>query len=326
MATTTDFWGQFPINTNASNLANGASNPSAQLLQTPNRMTTVAAQQQAPPPAPQAASLGSVGGYQQAGPPAVSQDATPFTPDAATKQRQAATAGTGMVANKDTVLAYVKNWQASHPASPQSFQELANNLQTLYGVTRWDTGAGGPSNNEFNIGGEKVKVLGGEDSSSPSWFAYGSNDGGAAGGGAAGASAGWGPGGLPEGYTLGDITGGGKYPLSSFDAPGINKPWTTAFTAPDNITEQNDPGYKARLDMGINGMQRSAAAKGTLLTGGLQKDLNQFSQDYASNEYDKVYNRALGEYNTAYGIYNTNQNNVVNRLTALGNVGLNASS
>lgn len=231
----------------------------------------------------------------------------------------------GSAGGANTPEAFITQWQATHQAN-EGIGPLRDALIArfpgvvkpyMYGTTQ--------SNNEVSINGQKFKVISGEDNpATAGWYKAGTDDGG--GGPSGGAGGGYGAGGLPPGYTMGDITGGGKYPLSSFDAPGINKPWQTAFTAPDNITEQNDPGYKERLNMGIDSMQRSAAAKGTLLTGGLQKDLNQFSQDYASNEYDKVYGRALGEYNTAYGIYNTNQNNVANRLTSLGNVGLNASS
>lgn len=129
---------------------------------------------------------------------------------------------------------------------------------------------------------------------------------------------------LPPGYTIGDLTGGGKYPLSSFNAPGINKPWTTAFNAPD-LNDTNDPGYSARMKMGTDAILRNKAAEGTLRTGGALKDLTQFGQDYASNEYDKVYGRALGEYNNAYGIYTNNQNNVYNRLGDYAKMGLTAA-
>jgi hypothetical protein len=68
------------------------------------------------------------------------------------------------------------------------------------------------------------------------------------------------------------------------------------FQAPTSVTEQNDPGFQFRLQEGQKALERSAAAKGGLLTGGTAQDLNKFSQDYASNEYGNVYNRAYGQY------------------------------
>jgi len=67
-----------------------------------------------------------------------------------------------------------------------------------------------------------------------------------------------------------------------FQAPGAD------FTA--------DPGYQFRLSEGTKALERSAAARGGLLSGGTAKALERYSQDFASNEYANVYNRAMGEY------------------------------
>src|SRR5262245_11872946 len=48
-----------------------------------------------------------------------------------------------------------------------------------------------------------------------------------------------------------------------------------------------------RLDEGLKARERSAAARGTLLTGGLQKALERFSQGLASEEYGNDFNRAM---------------------------------
>jgi hypothetical protein len=133
-------------------------------------------------------------------------------------------------------------------------------------------------------------------------------------------STGGGGGGLPDGYQMGTFTGGGKYPLASVMAPGLMQPWTTPFDAP-TLNDTNDPGYLARMDLGEQAIQRSQAAKGTLRTGGALKDLTQFGQDYGSNEYDKVYNRALGQYTQAYNIFGNNQANQYNRLSDVAKIG-----
>lgn len=128
-------------------------------------------------------------------------------------------------------------------------------------------------------------------------------------------------------YTAGTYTGGGQYPLSSYMASnGLNTPWTTPFQAPTELSYQNDPGYLERMKLGTQAIQRSAAAKGTLLTGGTLKDLTDYAQTFASNEYDKVYGRAKDEYGMAYDIFNNNQNTLWNRLSGMSNTGMTAAS
>jgi hypothetical protein len=72
--------------------------------------------------------------------------------------------------------------------------------------------------------------------------------------------------------------------------------WSGKFEAPTDVTEQNDPGYQFRLAQGLKALQNSAAAKGSLLTGGTAKALNNYAQGEASNEYGNVYNRAFQQY------------------------------
>lgn len=98
------------------------------------------------------------------------------------------------------------------------------------------------------------------------------------------------------------------------------------FTAPTGLTEQNDPGYQARLALGTDAIQRSAAARGNVLTGATGKALDTYAQDYASNEYGNVYNRALQGYQTNYNVYNNDQNNIYNRLMGIAGVGQQATN
>lgn len=70
------------------------------------------------------------------------------------------------------------------------------------------------------------------------------------------------------------------------------------FSAPTGVTEQNDPGYQFRLAQGQKALENSAAARGSLLTGGTAKALNDYAQGSASSEYGNVYNRALQSYQT----------------------------
>lgn len=73
------------------------------------------------------------------------------------------------------------------------------------------------------------------------------------------------------------------------------------FEAPTNVTEQNDPGFQTRLQAAQQALERSAAARGTSLSGGSLKALTRYSQDYASNEYGNVYGRAASEYDRTRG-------------------------
>lgn len=56
---------------------------------------------------------------------------------------------------------------------------------------------------------------------------------------------------------------------------------------------QNSPGYQFRLGEGLKALERSAAARGTLLTGGTLKGLSRYGQEFASNEYDKRYTQEM---------------------------------
>jgi hypothetical protein len=57
---------------------------------------------------------------------------------------------------------------------------------------------------------------------------------------------------------------------------------------------QNSPGYQFRFKEGQQALERSAAARGTLLTGGTLKGLTRYGQDYASGEYNNRYNQLMG--------------------------------
>ena len=54
---------------------------------------------------------------------------------------------------------------------------------------------------------------------------------------------------------------------------------------------QQDPGYAFRQAEGMKALERSAAARGNLLSGGTMKGITRFSQDLASQEYQNAFNR-----------------------------------
>lgn len=93
----------------------------------------------------------------------------------------------------------------------------------------------------------------------------------------------------------------------------------TPFQAPDSVTMQNDPGYQERLKQGQQMLENSAAAHGGLLSGNTAQAEQKFGQDYASNEYSNVYNRA-------FNTFHSNQTDQFNRLAALSGVGQQTAS
>lgn len=84
------------------------------------------------------------------------------------------------------------------------------------------------------------------------------------------------------------------------------------FTASDF---QKDPGYDFRMQEGQKALERSAAARGGLQSGGTLKALSRYGQDYASNEYNNAYNR-----------FNADRDRRFNRLGSLAGVGQTATN
>lgn len=142
--------------------------------------------------------------------------------------------------------------------------------------------------------------------------------------------------------------------LSQLNTNPLLQPWTAPFNyqpfqstatyTPSTLADlYADPGYQARLAAGQVTMDKAAAAKGNLLTGGTVKDENQAAQDYASNEFQNVsnrnltnfgtaynrdltdwttnYNASLQQYQQAYNIFANNQNNASNKLNAWAGLG-----
>ena len=58
---------------------------------------------------------------------------------------------------------------------------------------------------------------------------------------------------------------------------------------------QQDPGYAFRMREGLKALDRSAAARGGLLSGNQLRGVTQFGQDLASQEYTNAFNRYQAE-------------------------------
>lgn len=87
---------------------------------------------------------------------------------------------------------------------------------------------------------------------------------------------------------------------------------TRSFTASDFV---KDPGYDFRMAEGQKALERSAAARGGLMGGAAGKAMARYGQDYASNEYQNVYNR-----------FNNDRDQRFNKLSGLLTVGQNAAA
>jgi len=102
--------------------------------------------------------------------------------------------------------------------------------------------------------------------------------------------------------------GGGAWP--SYAAPSYMDPGEfdpgprftfRDFAAPTGDTMLQEPGFQFRLDQGRKALEASAAGRGVLRSGGTLKDILGYGQNFASQEYGNVYNRALQEYDTNRG-------------------------
>ena len=99
--------------------------------------------------------------------------------------------------------------------------------------------------------------------------------------------------------------GGGGGALNMPAYPRFSIPGAPAFTPPvfrrpTQQEAQNEPGYQFRSQAGADALERSAAAQGRLRTGGTLTDLLEYGQNFASSEYQRVFDRALGSYDRAY--------------------------
>ena len=110
----------------------------------------------------------------------------------------------------------------------------------------------------------------------------------------------------------GSGVGGGSGYGGGSGAPDIPAPWTGRWQAPDPNAMNENPGFRFRLNEGLKALQRSAASRGTLLTGGTLKALEGFGQDMASQEYGNIYDRAYNDYQTGRTDFMTNEANRYN--------------
>lgn len=88
---------------------------------------------------------------------------------------------------------------------------------------------------------------------------------------------------------------------------------------------QADPGYGFRLDEGMKALERSAAARGGLLSGATLRGAQRFGQDLASQEYQNAFNRyqvnRANQLNPLQSLYGAGQTSANTLTTAAGQTG-----
>jgi hypothetical protein len=143
--------------------------------------------------------------------------------------------------------------------------------------------------------GRTIDTVIGAGGGNPSWgwMVEGAGHGGGAGGAGGGLS---GVGVSPEGRAFADMV---------MSSRGAVRPLLGDPMAGRPITD--DPSYDWRLSQGVQALERSAAARGTLMTGGQLKRLARYGQDAGAAEYAASYGRRERE-----------QQNDFNRLYTLG--------
>jgi len=97
---------------------------------------------------------------------------------------------------------------------------------------------------------------------------------------------------------------------------GFAAPENFSFTA-DDFNNNRDPGYAFRMSEGLKALDRSASARGGLLSGAALKGITRYGQEAASQEYGNAYNRALTGYNANRGAQDTQYN----RLASMAGLG-----
>lgn len=107
----------------------------------------------------------------------------------------------------------------------------------------------------------------------------------------------------------------------------LNQMWagvqSGAFEVGD-IDVTKDPGYQFRMDQGIEALDKSAAARGRLLSGAQQKGVTDYSQNVASQEYANAYAREANEkakrYNMLSGLSSGGQASAAGQAQATSNL------
>jgi hypothetical protein len=219
---------------------------------------------------------------------------------------------------------------------------MSYHISDLDGVMRNSANAGDDPANAINAAiAQNVKEgQSGGDRSKGGWTVVGDGDGDTGGGdgdtGGADGDTGVGDGGasgwptfappdplsLPDPFSYQDYEAEAPFAYDPYEAadPFAYDPYTAPepfayddFQAPTGESMLLDPSYQFRLSEGQRALDASAAARGTLRTGGHLKDTVGYGQQFASQEYGNIYDRASQQYGVNRG--NALQNYLTNEGT-----------
>jgi hypothetical protein len=87
---------------------------------------------------------------------------------------------------------------------------------------------------------------------------------------------------------------------------------------------QQDPGYQFRMDEGMRVLERGAAARGILNSGGTIRGAVRYGQNYASSEYQRVFDRVAAIAGRGQGAANAGSDVIVNTGVNTGRALVNA--
>lgn len=108
----------------------------------------------------------------------INYTAPEYSPGIDPRYTGGATTPTGTApASGDPAQAFIANWQRTHDPK-EGIEPLAQAYKAAGFGDRFLVNGTTPSNNELVVGGQKYKVLSGENGASPSWYVPGTNDGG----------------------------------------------------------------------------------------------------------------------------------------------------
>jgi hypothetical protein len=99
--------------------------------------------------------------------------------------------------------------------------------------------------------------------------------------------------------------------------------YATAEYTPEMFSKGIDPGYQFRLSEGMKGLERSAAARGGLLSGGTLKGIQRYGQDMASQEFTNAFNRYQAERTGTLNPYQSMAGMGQSVANQVGNMGMN---
>jgi len=100
-------------------------------------------------------------------------------------------------------------------------------------------------------------------------------------------------------------------------APGVGYGGEFGSAMPFDFQYSEDPGAAFRMAEGVKALDRSAAARGGLLSGATLKGVQRYGQDLGSQEYGNAFNRYVTRFNANTG----ERNQLYNRLAGVAGTG-----